>query len=317
MYKRQAYGRGAQAEEILKDAIQKEPKRYELHLKLLEIYAESKNNSAFEAIAGELYTTLGADDPTWAKVARLGATLEPDNPLYDVSKLAVASVATSLALDGTDEEIDFGDVGVSEPEAASDNGLDFSLDNDNPFATEDANSVVADSFTAPQNVDQFDADMESFDIGSADVNTLDDAAVEGATLATVEADNSMDFDLGEQFDSESVVATSADNAALDVSESLPAFDLPIQASEDFAVPPLDLPAEIEVPTPASGLAEVSNLAETSSPTLDFAMDLDFPTESTVTEEVVSGLDQKVAEPLEDFSFDLPVTDTDSLSLIHI
>ena len=62
-------------------------------------------------------------------------------------------------------------MGVSEPEAASDNGLDFSLDNDNPFATEDANSVVADSFTAPQNVDQFDADMESFDIGSADVNT--------------------------------------------------------------------------------------------------------------------------------------------------
>ena len=53
-----AYGRGAQAEEILKDAIQKEPKRYELHLKLLEIYAESKNNSAFEAIAGELYTCL-------------------------------------------------------------------------------------------------------------------------------------------------------------------------------------------------------------------------------------------------------------------
>ena len=34
-----AYGRDAQAEEILKDAISKEPKRYELHLKLLEMYA--------------------------------------------------------------------------------------------------------------------------------------------------------------------------------------------------------------------------------------------------------------------------------------
>ncbi|HYG14006.1 MAG TPA: FimV/HubP family polar landmark protein, partial [Methylophilaceae bacterium] len=33
-----AYGRDAQAEEILKDAIAKEPKRYELHLKLLEIF---------------------------------------------------------------------------------------------------------------------------------------------------------------------------------------------------------------------------------------------------------------------------------------
>jgi len=46
-----AYGRDAQAEEILKDAILKEPKRYELHLKLLEMYAGRKDTSAFEAIA--------------------------------------------------------------------------------------------------------------------------------------------------------------------------------------------------------------------------------------------------------------------------
>lgn len=77
-----AYGRDAQAEEILKDAITKEPKRYELHLKLLEMYAGRKDTSAFEAIAGELYTTLGSDDATWEKVAKLGRELEPDNPLY-------------------------------------------------------------------------------------------------------------------------------------------------------------------------------------------------------------------------------------------
>lgn len=81
-----AYGRDAQAEEILKDAIVKEPKRYELHLKLLEMYAGRKDTSAFEAIAGELYTTLGSDDPTWDKVAELGRGLEPDNPLYTAKK---------------------------------------------------------------------------------------------------------------------------------------------------------------------------------------------------------------------------------------
>ncbi|OYZ03313.1 MAG: hypothetical protein B7Y32_04955, partial [Methylophilales bacterium 16-45-7] len=81
-----AYGRDAQAEEILKDAIVKEPKRYELHLKLLEIYQTSGNTSAFETISGELYTTLGASDPVWAKVAQLGIKLDPDNPLYKVEE---------------------------------------------------------------------------------------------------------------------------------------------------------------------------------------------------------------------------------------
>jgi pilus assembly protein FimV len=80
-----AYGRDAQAEEILKDAIGREPKRYELHLKLLEMYAARKDTSAFEAIAGELYTTLGSDDPNWEKVATLGRELEPSNPLYKVN----------------------------------------------------------------------------------------------------------------------------------------------------------------------------------------------------------------------------------------
>jgi pilus assembly protein FimV len=90
-----AYGRDAQAEEILKDAISKEPKRYELHLKLLEMYANRKDSSAFEAIAGELYTTLGADDPTWTKVVELGRVLEPENPLYAQTPVSVQSAAST------------------------------------------------------------------------------------------------------------------------------------------------------------------------------------------------------------------------------
>lgn len=77
-----AYGREAQAEEILKEAIKKEPNRHELHLKLLEIYQDRKDNAAFETLASELYTTLGDEDPTWQKVAEMGRVLEPSNPLY-------------------------------------------------------------------------------------------------------------------------------------------------------------------------------------------------------------------------------------------
>jgi len=77
-----AYGRDAQAEEILKDAIAKEPERYELHLKLLEIYQNNKDAGAFEAVAGEMYTKLGANDATWQKVAAMGLAFDESNPLY-------------------------------------------------------------------------------------------------------------------------------------------------------------------------------------------------------------------------------------------
>ncbi len=78
-----AYGRDAQAEEILKEALTKDPARHEIHLKLLEIYAARKNLPAFESIATELYAGLGGEmTPLWAKAADLGRKLDPNNPLY-------------------------------------------------------------------------------------------------------------------------------------------------------------------------------------------------------------------------------------------
>ncbi len=80
-----AYGRHAQAVDILKEAIQKSPHRYELHLKLLEIYSELKNISAFEVLAGELFSQLGSSDPIWSTVTTLGLKIDPENKLYQVA----------------------------------------------------------------------------------------------------------------------------------------------------------------------------------------------------------------------------------------
>ena len=141
-----AYGRDAQAEEILKDAISKEPKRYELHLKLLEMYAASKNMSAFETVSGELYTTLGADDPTWAKVAEIGIKLEPNNPLYQANSSPTG--AKSTAPEGKLDASDFSDSPL-----ASEKDLDFSFDNDSltkDFASDAGMDKPADMpFEAP------------------------------------------------------------------------------------------------------------------------------------------------------------------------
>ncbi|QDC44244.1 FimV/HubP family polar landmark protein [Methylophilus medardicus] len=88
-----AYGRDAQAEEILKDAIQKDPQRQELKLKLLEIYQATGNKGAFESLASDVYAKSEASDPTWSKVSAMGQKLDPENALYQATPSAVAAVA--------------------------------------------------------------------------------------------------------------------------------------------------------------------------------------------------------------------------------
>jgi len=78
-----AYGRDAQAEEILREAITKNPDRHEIRLKLLEIYAARRNTSAFERVAGQMYAALGGSPSVvWNRAAELGRSIDPTNPLY-------------------------------------------------------------------------------------------------------------------------------------------------------------------------------------------------------------------------------------------
>jgi pilus assembly protein FimV len=77
-----AYGRDAQAEEILLEAKQKDPNRYAIHLKLLEIYANRKDLKQFESLATDIYGETGGVGGDWEKAAAMGLKLEPTNPLY-------------------------------------------------------------------------------------------------------------------------------------------------------------------------------------------------------------------------------------------
>lgn len=77
-----AYGRDAQAEEILLDATKADPSRTAIHLKLLEIYAQRKNLQQFETTATELYSVSGGKGEDWEKAVELGLKLDPDNPLF-------------------------------------------------------------------------------------------------------------------------------------------------------------------------------------------------------------------------------------------
>lgn len=93
-----AYGRDAQAEEILREALGKDPSRHEIALKLLELYASRKDTTSFETTASDLYAGLGGQStPVWERAAEMGRSIDPQNPLYRVATPLASSMAAPAA----------------------------------------------------------------------------------------------------------------------------------------------------------------------------------------------------------------------------
>ena len=94
-----AYGRDAQAEEILLDALKSDPTRTAIHVKLLEIYSARKNSKQFETLASDLYAQTGGVGADWEKAAAMGQKLDSANPLY--GGVAAAQRRQSISTDTT------------------------------------------------------------------------------------------------------------------------------------------------------------------------------------------------------------------------
>ena len=144
-----AYGRDAQAEEILKEALRTHPERYPVRLKLLEIYAARKDLRAFETQATELYSQTKGQGDEWAQAAALGLAIDPANPLYAsaansgpstvmpaVAVMAAAPVVLAKRDDTVTDEVpaglDISTIDTPAPAApaaklAEDHTLDFDL----------------------------------------------------------------------------------------------------------------------------------------------------------------------------------------------
>jgi pilus assembly protein FimV len=93
-----AYGRDAQAEEILREALGKDPSRHEIALKLLELYASRKDTTGFETTASELYAGMGGQNTSvWQRAAEMGRSIDAQNPLYRVAAPQASSAAAPVA----------------------------------------------------------------------------------------------------------------------------------------------------------------------------------------------------------------------------
>jgi pilus assembly protein FimV len=242
-----AYGRDAQAEEILREALRTHPERYPVRLKLLEIYAGRKDQRAFETQAGELYSMTRGQGEEWAQAAALGLSVDPLNPLYASGNAPAAEEAHAFgALDAT-----------AVPAAATAAGAvaaHEAMSFDQHFA--DAMGTAQPSAAAAAEVEAFapaaataeDEHTLDFDLGGL---AFEPVQAEQSKPAHAEHDEHvLDFDMG-GFDAAPAVAPTAApaTAAFEEAAAAPAAaEEPLDFSFDMD---FGVPAANPVPQPAA------------------------------------------------------------------
>ena len=269
-----AYGRDAQAEEILKEAMVKDASRYEIPLKLLEIYSNRKSAQSFETVAKQLHGTIGAQHPLWVKVAEMGRKLDATNALY-----AAVNITSTAARSGDStvvravnreaqptpkptEEVPSSmrdTLTVKEP-MVSNAPLDLDLDFD--ATASEPKSISAENLSP--NTGTLD-----FDLGSAEDQGQGDIELDSAQPAATGDPFVLDFDLDTP--KPAALARKAEGGSTMDSDGGLDFDLghddepthstasPMTMSSSVDLPPLDL-SDIDLnlgsggsnPAPSSG-----------------------------------------------------------------
>lgn len=273
-----AYGRDAQAEEILKEAARLHPERVAVHTKLLEIYAKRGDKAAMEAVASEIYALTNGAGDDWEHACRVAHPVDPDNTLYQLqgaSRLSAATVSMPLADDDTPP------AGTAVPEAgAGKTDLDLDLDfNEAPAPApapdlelpeleaaqppEPAPAMTTAEAPAPE--DDFSVD---FDLDLPSPPPTDEAPAEPPKDDGLGLDFELDLGAGDapaaQEQPPAAVGESTEDPSLDLDafNALAAAEAPTTTAVEPAPMDLDLGGlSLELDTPA---------ADTTSPAANIA-----------------------------------------------
>ena len=292
-----AYGRDAQAEEILKDALAKDPGRQAIRMKLLDIYSNRKDRAAFESTARELQGAGGGGEGAdWERAMALGVALDPENPLYGgtpgaSSVMDTQVIAVQAETPGITEapSLDAGAAQAAPAEEAPAAALDFDLDlgetpaeaGTSPDINLDASAAEAAGPDTSGGLD-FDLDAGGGDAAPAKAESDTDFSPEGTLIvdasnapaepAAASADDgglSIDFDLG-------MDAPKAEDAP---AAPAPAPAAPAPAADDGNMMDfkLELPGDDAAPAPVEDVKPVD--IDLSALSLDLgSMDADAPPE---------------------------------------
>lgn len=223
-----AYGRDAQAEEILLEARQKDPGRHAIHLKLLEIYFGRRDVKPFDALATELFNATGGIGSEWEKAAAMGVQLDSRNALFG----SAAQADQPEAIDAAAGEDDGGD--PREKTIAIDRPVDKEMAVESPY---EKTLVVK---------------------GDAPVAASAELAHEDAPVGPMEPERAPEPEQERQQATATDVASTAASDLADLDFDLGATDekpkTPTAASDDF------LETTLSFPNPAAGDALDFDLA---------------------------------------------------------
>jgi len=284
-----AYGKFAQAAELLRSAINDEPERADLRLKLMEVYAEQGDRDGFQREENELREIGGADAqleqlrsryPAIAGAAGAGLATaaaadtlgdfsfddfdnEPSQPAAPAAPSAELDDSFDLSLDDLEAELS----APSQPAAApADDFADLSFDElpsaEPAVATEDPRFDLDLSETPAASEDPF-----------ADLDLQLDAPAETAPLA--------DEDFMLSLDDEPTAAAPASETAdlgseLDLDSALDGGELELPADFDLSVPEDNLSLDEAPLSDAESDAFLAELDDVGGELDSLAADLEAP-----------------------------------------
>ncbi len=241
-----SFGRDAQAEEILKEALKNTPTQHQIHLKLLGIYANRNDLNSFSTIARTLQAS--GDEQAWQEALAMGRALEPNNPLYGGSgshEQAQENTGAARAMaagtpvkppSGLDFDFDMGALTGTAPPSPEQNFLD-ELDSQNlsqnlsqNFSGEGSSAATMDFDVTGSSPAIPDASQPSapnldeliFDVSSSQP-TLSAAKVEAGKAAPAEIDVmefTLDFPVSDRAVKSTSVAHVAETSFSDISLNL-------------------------------------------------------------------------------------------------
>jgi len=238
-----AYGRDAQAEELLKEALERSPKRHEIYLKLLQIYANRKDAKSFEKVARDLQQASGGSGEIWDQAVALGYQVDPENSRYSAGKSAAGAAGVA------------GAVAASAAASAAAENVDFNIGSEDSQATTTDIDLGDPSFERTQIIDPaaepaHDSTVSMQPPAVMDFNVdLPDAGVPAAEPARTASSSGLDFDI----DLNSLTSSAPANVGAAAEE-------PASGGLDFDMSGLSLDAPAEPRMESSSVAPEIDLS---------------------------------------------------------
>lgn len=276
-----AYGRYQQAEDLLRQAMEREPDRLALKHKLLEVHYATRNAGAFTTLAQAMVDAGQdtVDEEAWVRAQDMGRELVPDHPLFEskdggdlgaAGMAAAAAVAGAAAADTVDDDtLSLDGLDLSDLSELSD---EYEPDKD-PVENLDSSSEVSISLDLDdslENVEPITADASQTQetpesISLDELESLDFELPEAESSKPTTDDSSFDLS-SETLDLDTMMAEA--EAAVDGADSTTSLESEFSADELQAQ--LDELSDLSVLD--SGLGESQQ--QTSEPAAALGLDLE-------------------------------------------